>query len=738
MASLQLSNSDLVKIRSSWADVMALNHYKDEDVVNKMFSNLISTNKDMKAVFRNPAVYGEQKELFTELLKFTMMYLHNVDVLNECMDEFIKENPSLVKVGVEYLEPMGGVLILTMRQILGKQKFHAGLETLWIKVYIYIANCILQNDESDVDSVMSESKDVSSEEEPVEPLNCAFALPAPAFKAQAAAGENTIKINLGGNAKYKGFRRSVTEEDKTQVSVKVPEKFIASALPMPSPTSTFRGSPSQTTLSDASLEVSFDPRPLRRNPGASEEPILTPRLSRRNSLVHEFEDLKVKDNAQAKLFDPRRKTNHRRVHSDMSANMEVPDRQVSGSSCESPVSDVEDQYQLEDDQIDFTQPVKSRGSVFDYNSFGIKGLDPIAESENDDKSEYSYDNGLLNYGASVEKGSMDELSSRTSSLSLHNLDYKLSISSGAGQSPTLDKGSPRTAHSEMVNHALANPYSTKQFSCLVPSLCSRSSSGQRASMGFMRSSFVLKKEMNELGYNHPENVLLLRQGSVVNVPTSRSAMSLPMQSPKNQFSQVFEPVAAQPVEKKAEVKRTPSKALLEKEKKKGGFRKMLGSIFGSSSPPPSRKVSGPISAPTTAPTPTPQAVASTQRTLRPKNLPQVPQASKSSAPRMSSALVRSHKPSVVESYSTSHRVSSLDIRTTKSPMEPAGYATLVYLRPLSDTASVPGSGESGHKSFFKPLQVKHSAVAERNTKKTNKYLVKKVPYKTIYIKDIIR
>lgn len=50
------------------------------------------------------------------------------------------------------------------------------------------------------------------------------------------------------------------------------------------------------------------------------------------------------------------------------------------------------------------------------------------------------------------------------------------------------------------------------------SMNSVSSTG-RASLGFMRSSFVLKKEIETQGYNHPENVVM---PGLMSVPVSPS------------------------------------------------------------------------------------------------------------------------------------------------------------------------------------------------------------------------
>lgn len=726
MTTLNLSDSDLIKVRSSWADLMAHHQHKENEFVNNAFAKLLKTNPELKPVFKDKVVYEQQKELFNELLKFTMTYLHDVAVLNECMDEFIKENPSLVKVGVDYLEPMGAVVIKTLRESLGREKFHFGLETLWIKVYIYIANCILVNDSSDVESVISNTNRSSASEEEILPLNVNKICPAPLAPAMKTedAGASTIKIDLGGNEKYKGFRRSITESPKTPVLVKVPASFMTSPeAKVPAPLFTNRSNSSSPQLSETSLLASFDPRPLRRRPSL-EEPMLTPRSSRRNSSVQLQElglDSEVKE-TPLHPYDPRRKISHKRTPSDLSLNMEWPERLASTSSNDYQVSEVDDEFNLEDDQIDFSQTVsKPKNPVFDHNSFGIKGLAPIVESEHDDEqSEYS-DNGSSHYAANSEKDSEDGYSSRTSSLSLHNLDYKSSISSGSGNSPVLEKAHKNTQSDVSFMAALpqaSNPYPmlNRAFLSSVPSLCSRASSGQRASLGFMRSSFILKKEMHELGYNNPENVVMEHQlpaaaRSMVNIPRSRSvsSFSIPTASP------VTKTLPPRPIQVKSTVQ-TPTEEQDKTKKSRSSFRKKLSSIFGSSSSPaPTRNISGPIS----APVPTPKASANASR------------------PSMS---LKSMAPSMGESLSrTSNRLSSMDLRMSGLKAPPSGYAASVYLKNTFDTGSIKSghSGKSGF-SFLKKNTPSVKYPEDGLDKKKNKYLVRKVPYKTIYVKDLIR
>lgn len=740
MASLNLSSTDLIKVRSSWADVMAKNHYKDDNFVKNAFSNLVVANPELKGTFADKAVYHEQQELFTELLKFTMTYLHDEKVLNECMGEFIGENPSLVAVGVEYLEPMGSVMIKTLRESLGPTQFHSGLETLWIKVYIYIANCILLSDVSDAESVCEST----GSDEAIRPLNLNKPLPAPLdapVSVAETASSSVIQIDIGGNEKYRGFRRSVTESPTTPVLVRVPASFASPYdTKTAARTSTARKS-NTTTITATTNNVidpsqgSFDPRPVRRRP-SMEEPVLTPRSSRRNSLAQLQElglDYDIKDASQVQTFDPRRRVSHKRNGSDMSLNMEVGERTVSGSSAESPVSDVDDEFRLED-QMDFSV-AKPRSPVFDHNSFGIKGLAPIVESEHDEDHLYS-DSASSNYAAPSDKTD-DDYSSRTSSLSLHNLDYKSSISSGVGHLPVIDKAHKSTySDVSLMAPLAAGPYPmlNRAFLSSVPSLSSRFSSGQRASLGFMRSSFILKKEMAELGYNEPENVVVPMARSMLNV-ASRSVASLPMHSVsrtdvsyKTELPSLpTEHLAAKKPHKQVAPKDT-QKEVAPKDKKKSSLRKKFSSIFSSApaSAPP-KKISAPISAP--VPTPKASSNVSSVQPAKP--------AKKASRTSLSTSTTST----TVESHArAANRVSSLDLRLAPMKAPPSGYAASVYLKSTThDNASIKStaSGKSGF-SFFKSSKPAVKYHDDGRDQKVNKYYVLKVPYKTIYVKDLIR
>lgn len=823
MASLSLSQLELNTVRSSWGDVMAANDYKTNRIITELFNGVTESNPAIKASFRKPEVRAEQEVLFGELVTFTMMYLHNIPVLDECTDEFIKENPSVVKYGVLYLEPMGGVLIQYLRKTLGRDKFHPLLETLWIKVYIYIANCILQNDVSDVDSILDDtaSKYSESEESVVEPLNLpprssarasaapsiadfeekkepVLSAPAPVtpatpvtpvtpqpveqaeeleeekvsvpFKSSplprledksGAAG--AIQIDLGRNEKYKGFRRSVTESPKEPVLVKVPPSFISpkqivAQLPPRSPVLSPRAqSPVESTFN------AFDPRASKRRSSETYRPSLlapspaieekTPQIRApkrqmpawKRELSPEYSEKDMEVTMKTKLFDPRRNSNHRRTPSGSSHEFALEERKFSGSSCESPVSDCEDAFNLagdNDDLIDFSLTFQARqNQVFDPNSFGIKGLAPIAETDGDE-SQYS-DNASSNYEGKSSKTTEDESSSRASSLSLHSLDYKSSISSGLANYPIVGKEhAPKTSQLSDISFMAGlpapshNPYRfSSKYASSTPSLSTRSlhSSGKSPSLGFMRNSFVLKKEMETMGYNHPENVSLHSEvprlaapPSLARITSHQSVTSLPVPNTHLHHKSHRETFAkTAPTSASTSRPGSLSSSLSEGTRKKSFYEK-LSSLFKSSSPEPKKA----------APTYNGKAISLPINVPPPKSAKPLSARSVSHNRRESMASFASTKYDMYLTTDLTHRVSSSDFRKLKAPV---GYAASVYLKPANDNASIYStSSKTLRFSLFKSKSRTRSEALEEEKMKKNKYTVKKVPYRVIHVKDIVR
>lgn len=440
--------------------------------------------------------------------------------------------------------------------------------------------------------------------------------------------------------------------------------------------------------------------------------ILTPRSHKRNS-AQQFQDLglKVKNfdfsdsNSPMKgsSFDPRRKRCHRKTPSEVSTDLDIPQRKLSFASCESPISDFEDQIHQGEDEIDFSPFFEARSPIFDHTSFGIAGLAPIAESDNDDKSNYSLGHTSSSCTSKDERRTEHDSSSRDSSLSLHHLDYKSSISSISGQSRFMEKDHKVqiTDAGATGNPQFSSPYShTKRLSS-VPSLISKNN-GPRASMGFMRSSFVLKQEIDNLGCNPPDNVVLSKTPKPSYVPISRSVCSLPIQHKKgNTIESRLRSLEKTFNDEKGNFNYTDPKLKSEK----SSFRKFLRGIFGSS------------------------ASLSTKLT-KPNSQPTVLSLHSGNPSKPVELYASRNLGSIATSLYSSKRVSALDVRGTTSPV---GYAASVYLKPtiISDNASVMTTN-SGRKSFSL-----FRGEGKCDTKKKNKYLVKKVAYKTVHLTDIV-
>lgn len=686
------TNTDIVKIRSSWADVMALNYYKDQDFVDKLFTDLVNGNKDARASLEDPKVYAEQKELFAEILKFTMLYLHKRQMLEECMKEFISENPLLVVYGVTYLEPLGSVMIKALRQTLGNEKFKPDLEGLWVKLYIFIANSILLNEDAASESE-EESNSLSEESTPPLRLQGTSSYTTVPPKP-AGTGLGRISIDLGKNEMYRGFRRNSLALEGPTLSLVVPPAISSTIL--------------------CSSSIINEPY---------EEPVLTPRSVRRNTdNMMEKLGLGIEQTASPKHklnapFDPRRKPSHKRNQSESHIPFLQHERHNSYSSSNASVSTVDDKFE---DEINFSLPEEPKASVFDTKSFGIGALAPIAESD-PDCADDSSSTTSSRYG--LDDSAM-EASSGSSSLSLHNSDYKSSISSGSGHSThetnfktnntPLASPQPRSFGFPPISKQYDSPYANKMYLSSVPHFSALNNN--RASAGFMRSSYVLKKGMGDnadqsdaasivrsqsTGKSYARSVFSLPPGKSANeertysfskprMPSSFESQSFRTPSPKVELlprqNTILKTKNSLQNISNTQMPQIQDKALIrsslkESKPKKSFFKKLLN-IFGSSSTEP-REISSPM------------------------NVKHVNGATNSLA-----------------SMGISSRISSSDVRSKPATMARAD----IHSDMRSGMESVKTS-----RSLFKNKPV--DPTMEKG--KPNKYLVKKVPYKTIYMKDLI-
>lgn len=700
MTSLNFSQTDLINVRSQWAEVMAKNKYHGEDIVGDMFAHLLADNPSLKAELDPPSVLQEQELLFSELIKCAMMYLNNQSIMDECLQGFVKESPQIVEKGSKYLVPMCAAMIKTLRTSLTASSFNPEAERLWIEVYQYVANFVLQTSDAFLAAggVEEEEKD-----EEIMPLN--IKKPALDQKPTSVDKEDKdgeyISVVLSENLKYKGFRRSISESPQTPLLIKIPDSFK-------SPSNHNLASErrvSATSSSSNDMSVNYHTRTSLVQ-SLNDDPQLTPRCSRRNT-IHQLQKLGLELESQGNLYDPRRKPLQKKKPTDLNVNLDflfpdsldvIKSQEDLGTSSYANNSD----DSLNECPINFAPQPATRIPVFEPNSFGMKGLAPIEEFDHDDE----HSNTSSNYEASVDKSSDDDSTSRASSLSLHRLGYKSSISSESGlsgynKSPNMASGRLRD---DFITHVEPpKPMFVMQNSAFLNSLPNINPVRNRASAGFMKSSFILKKEMiNEKGYKVPESASLYADIPTGYIHKCQSVATLPR----------WKPISTPSVTNLE----APTQSSAEKEIKRDSFLRRLGMRFKSSSSKQKPVVS-------------PKAIHRENKTT------DIASADHFS---MRSELSGQTNPyNISNSFNSSHRVSSLDVRLKPTDLEPRGYAGSIYLKSfVANNASISDvSSTSGKKfSFFR----RNSKLSnESAARKENKYRINSSPYKTIYVKDLV-
>ncbi|KAL6452456.1 hypothetical protein SBY92_001714 [Candida maltosa Xu316] len=433
------------------------------------------------------------------------------------------------------------------------------------------------------------------------------------------------------------------------------------------------------------------------------------------------------------------------------------------------------------------------GGTFDYQSFGLKGLAPIVEDD-DASSKYASDDEHHKLSTKSSNTSDEMSNSRTSSLSLNNSDYKSSISSGTTNHHMTDfapiKGAGVIRPSHLRNMSIetdesfqfANTHNGHKRNTSIYSLGTKSMSGLsvnstgRASLGFMRSSFVLKKEMETQGFNHPENVTMsLPPTPNLSNKSSKDSLRPPQSIYANKANSVssfsragtqvagtpydsaydlincFDTQAPPPLPTKDGISTRSSRKVRsaveppqQQEKKKGGLRSRLSSIFSSKSNKsqtslsrtPTNNSSSRISSAVSTNSSSKTAVPSVDYN-KIKHNPYGEQYQQQSAPLFASKPPSLMIPPVikkVESSGCSTSNASASIRKTTSATNKYGHR---YAGSSYDLASVvTGETSTSGFSMFRggnpngkgKKDVKFVPPLTRNTRKGNKYNVKKVPY----------
>lgn len=542
--SLCLSSQDLQQVRSCWNNVQVNNKYHKDQFIGRLFSNLLAANPQLKSFFKTDLITREHSLLFNDLLNYVIIYLDNVDRLNQFLILFFKENNDIVHQ-IHYLEPMGTALIQTFRQWLGKGLFNDHLERLWVQIYIHLANNMLMfADDSDESTASVSDMDAEDNEslEEIQGLNIHKTQPQPKVQempmtpaspvsppsslqqveeeeeveSEESEGERpidlsrkpSIQVNIKSNDKYRGFRRN----DSNVVDVEpvltprsprreLPKSSSTSRLSSPPPTPIAKDSPRRLS----SLAAKFNNLPPKVVYDSDED---------EQNTQFGFDPRKsIKKRASSSAPKPIEKDFHYSIarpavfneDDNNSIDLDEKPSELDTTMNQGETSDNDNSSSIyHTDQSEGSEPSSQDQtlSLHSHYSEGTEGTDPMSMSinnkhelrsmsSNEDKSDSSVDNGRV---------FSHNFNSRQTSISSVEPEFMASVNNyhhNTGKLPT------------RVNHS-------RNLSMGAPSKCQSQSDlslqqsillSQRASLGFMRSSFVLKKEVEALGHNIPENVI---------------------------------------------------------------------------------------------------------------------------------------------------------------------------------------------------------------------------------------
>jgi len=812
MSQLVLQPQQIDSVKNCWCKIHDNAKFYNDTFSSRLYSNLLINNPQISTmVFNNDdALIKLHSLLFGDLLDSVITYLDDSTLSDEFVDKFSKANIEFTNTLIRYIEQMGSSFVITFKQWLGPQQVTPELETSLIKVYCYIANFLLQNETSeisDIDSTFSEEEplhiqkqispesDVQSELPVTAKAAAAPApapVPAPARAPVPATDGPTLSFSLDKNDKYKGFRRSVDRNytpNNEPVSIKIPEQYTKPTAKVSPSLSSRLSSPKSdfdprrktyrsegTQSSNASIMTTTDTMVTAASEVSSvaeEEPVITPRSAKRDSAMQvpslvkklhdreshyvEFSDSDEETNSTATSnFDPRKKRLGHKRNNSVDLDYKVPGSFGDDSKEPEPV--------VPERSTARSSEIKARHEAFDSNSFGLKGLAPIVESEYDDtaSSRYESDDEHSSSRNSHSDGT-DVVSSGASTLSLN--DRRSSLSSGTEpmSSPSPDFKSQQHPHTRTssgsssisymkplsqpraVSHASSLGNMNSKFSRSTSSLLSDYSSAtgnrNRASMGFMRSSFVLKKEMEELGFNIPENVdtsnptvaMVSVDAKMAPASTSRiqrpikEEVDYPIQEKDNSFEYLNTFGGSDStLSKISEERRSLSSPSVKEKKSFGSKLKSMFSKSKSQSPP----------------APTRLKKISAEPSVKGYSLNRVSTSGEIASRKYAPSVQSSQATSALGNPYESRNAGSMrgSISSGKKLREPlarppkAGYGYSMRNHSMSDVASIGSNGSSvSGFSFFgagnglKKVSTR-SSYTEGGRRSGNKYKVKSVPY----------
>ncbi|EGW34977.1 uncharacterized protein SPAPADRAFT_58104 [Spathaspora passalidarum NRRL Y-27907] len=131
----QSSNSSTAKMIKAQSSAIATSLF-----CRQFYANLLSHEPALEKMF--PSI-KHQAVSFAAVLSLAVMQLENLSSLEDYLFKLGKRHTRILNIEPVHYELMGEALIQTFHERFGF-KFNQELEILWIKVYLYLANSILQ------------------------------------------------------------------------------------------------------------------------------------------------------------------------------------------------------------------------------------------------------------------------------------------------------------------------------------------------------------------------------------------------------------------------------------------------------------------------------------------------------------------------------------------------------------------------------------------------------------------
>lgn len=106
----------------------------------QFYDNLLMLKPDLEEMF--PSI-RHQAVQFAGVMAMTISQLEDLTLMDEYLMKLGKRHSRVLGIGSDHFELMGEVLILTFQERFGT-RFTQELAVLWIRLYLYLANTLLQ------------------------------------------------------------------------------------------------------------------------------------------------------------------------------------------------------------------------------------------------------------------------------------------------------------------------------------------------------------------------------------------------------------------------------------------------------------------------------------------------------------------------------------------------------------------------------------------------------------------